>query len=69
MVDSTDIYNSLNINIGTVMENPEMLKFTHDHLKTKKIRKHTVRKLHSVLRYVLDQYKTQQMRNNAILEK
>ena len=24
MVDSTDIYNSLNISIGTVMENPEI---------------------------------------------
>ena len=69
MVDSTDIYNSLNISIRTVMENPEMLKFTHDHLKTKKFCKHTVKKLPSVLRYVLDQYKTQQMRNKAILEK
>ena len=26
MVDSMDIYMSLNINIGTVMKNPEMLK-------------------------------------------
>ena len=25
------------INIGTVMKNPEMLKFVLDHLKTKKI--------------------------------
>ena len=35
-VDSMEIYKSLNINIGTVMENPEMLKFALDHLKTKK---------------------------------
>ena len=34
MVDSMDIYKS--INIGTVMRNPEMLKFVPDHLKTKK---------------------------------
>ena len=30
------IYTCLNINIGTVMKNPEMLKFVPDHLKTKK---------------------------------
>ena len=33
MADIMDIYKSLNISIGTVMKNPEMLKF--DHLKTK----------------------------------
>ena len=31
-----DIKKSLNINIGRVMKNPEMLKFFSDHLKTKK---------------------------------
>ena len=36
MLDRVDIYKSLNINIGIVMENPEMLKFVPDHLKTKK---------------------------------
>ena len=36
MVDSMDIYKSLNINIGTVMKNPERLKCVYDHLKTKK---------------------------------
>ena len=30
MVDSMDIYMSLNINIGTVMQNPEMLKLVPD---------------------------------------
>ena len=34
MVDSMDNYKSLNINIGTVMKNPEMLKFVPNHLKT-----------------------------------
>ena len=32
-----EIYKSLYISIGTVMKNPEMLKFVPDHLKTKKM--------------------------------
>ena len=32
-----DIYKSLKINIGTVMKNPETLKFNPDHIKTKKM--------------------------------
>ena len=36
MVDSMDIYKSLNISIGTVTKNPEMLKFVPERLKTKK---------------------------------
>ena len=28
-----NIYKSLIINIGTVMRNPEMIKFVHDHIK------------------------------------
>ena len=36
MVDGMDIYKSLNISTGTVMRNPEMLKFVPDHLGTKK---------------------------------
>ena len=39
MVDSMDIYKSLNIDIRTVMKNLEMLKLVSDHLKTKKTRK------------------------------
>ena len=35
MVDTMNICKSLNINIGTVMKNPEILKFVLDHLKTK----------------------------------
>ena len=35
MVHSIDIYKALNTNIRTVMKNPEMVKFVHDHLKTK----------------------------------
>ena len=36
MVDSMDFYKSLNISIGTIMKNLEMLKFVPDNLKTKK---------------------------------
>ena len=39
MVDSEysmDIYQSLSISIGSVMRNPEIIKFVLDHLKTKK---------------------------------
>ena len=43
------------------MRNLEMLKFVPDHLKTKKICKHAVKKLPDLLRYVRDQYKTHQM--------
>ena len=72
MVDSMDIYSSLNINIATVMKSLEMLKFVFNHLKTKKcylkMRKHAVEKLPYLLRYVPDQYKTQQMCDKAIRE-
>ena len=62
MVDSMDIYKSININIGTKMKNPEILKFVLDHLKTQKKKKnkmcnHAVKKLSYLLRYVPDQYK------------
>ena len=43
MVNIMDIYKSLNISIGTVMKNPEMLKFIPDHLKTKKMCKDSVK--------------------------
>ena len=55
MVDSKDIYVSLIINLGTVMKNPEMLKFISDHLKNIKVCKHAVKKLPHLLRYVSDQ--------------
>ena len=37
MFDIIDIFKSLNISIGKVMKNPEMLKFAPDHFKTKRI--------------------------------
>ena len=39
------IYQSVNISVETVMKNPGMLKFVPDHLKTKKMCKHAVKKL------------------------
>ena len=39
------------------MRNPEMLNFVTDHLKTKKMTKHAVKKLFYLLRYVPNQYK------------
>ena len=45
----------LNINIGTVMKNLEMLKLVHDHLKTKQICNYAVKKLPNLLRSVCNQ--------------
>ena len=39
-----DICKSLNISNGTVVENPKMLKFVPDHLKTKNIYKDALKK-------------------------
>ena len=55
MVDTMDIYKPLNIGIGKLMKNPEMLKFISDHLKTKRMRNHAVKKLTYLLRYVPNQ--------------
>ena len=52
----------------SVLENPEMLKFVPDHLKTKKMYKPAVKKSPYLLRYVPDQCKTQQMCDKAVLE-
>ena len=45
MTDIMNMYKSLNISIGTVMKSSEILKFVPDHLKTKKVGKHAVKKL------------------------
>ena len=70
MVDhdySMDTYKSIKIITGTIMRNPEMFKFVPDHLKTKKMCKHAVKKILYLLRYVPDQYKTQIMCDKGIL--
>ena len=38
-----DIYKSLNIGIGAIMKNPEMLKFVPDPFKTEKVCKYAVK--------------------------
>ena len=45
-----------------------MLEKDPDHLTTKKMCKHAVKKLPYLLRYIPDQYKTHQMCDKAILE-
>ena len=44
MAENMSIYKSFNINIATLMKNPEMLIYVPDHLKTKKMCKHAVKK-------------------------
>ena len=58
MVDGeykANIFNSLNISIGTVIRTPEILKFVPDYPKTKYLCKHN-KKLLFVIRYVTDRY-------------
>ena len=43
MAASICIHKPININIGTVMKNPEMLKFVPDHLKTKQMCNYAVK--------------------------
>ena len=68
MVDSKNVYKSLNINIGTVMKNPQMLKFVLVCLKTIKVCQHAEKKLPCLLRHVPDQYNTQKICDKAILQ-
>ena len=44
------LYKPLNIRIGTVMKNPEILNFFPDHLKTKIMCKHAAKNLPYLLR-------------------
>ena len=64
MVDSeysTNNYKSSKIIIGAIIKNPKIIIFSPDHLKTKTICKHAVKKLPFVIRYVPNQYKNQEM--------
>ena len=56
-----EIQKSVKISIGIVMRNRDMLKFVSDHLKIQKLFKNAVKKLSFLIRYVPDQFKTQQM--------
>ena len=68
MDNITDIYKSLHISIGTIMKNIEILKLICDILKTKTKCKHPVKNWSYLLKYVPDQYQTQQIWFEAILE-
>ena len=73
-----NIYKSLNIGVGKVMKNPEMLKFVPNHLKTKKMCKQAIKKRTQqmcdkailgnggTLISVPDHYKNQEMRSKAV---
>ena len=65
---STDNYKSSKISRGAIMKSPKMLRLVPDHLKTKKMGKHTVKKLSFVIRYDPGQYRTQQMYDKAVQE-
>ena len=63
MVDSeysSENNNPLKISIGAIIKNLETLRFVPDHVKTKKMCKHAVKKLLFVIRYVSDRYLTQE---------
>ena len=60
-------YKTLKISIGAIIKNPKMLRFIPDHLKTKKVRNNSVKRLSFVIMHVPDQYKTQQMCDKVIL--
>ena len=60
---SPNNYTSSKMSIGAIIENPKMLKFVPDHLKTKNMFKNAVEKLPFIIRYVRDQYKAQEMCN------
>ena len=69
MVDSMNIYKYLNINVGTVLKIQEMLKFVSDHLKTREMCKHVVKKLPSLSKYVSVHYRTQTMLKMKMVER
>ena len=71
MVDSDNNfknYKTLEIIIGTIIKNPEILKFVPNYLKAKKMCKNAVKKLLFVLMCFLDPFKTQEMCDKVILE-
>ena len=65
---TTRNYKSLIISIGTIINNPEMLRFVPDYFKTNKACKHKVKKLLLLIRYVSNWYKTQEMWGKIVLE-
>ena len=71
MVDSeygTDDCKSSRISIRIITKIPDMPALVPDHLKTKKMCNHPLKKNSFVIRYVSDRYNTQQMCDKAVLE-
>ena len=48
--NSPDNYKTLKVELGTIIKNPEILKFVLDHLNTKKVCKKAVKKLPFIVR-------------------
>ena len=56
------------MSIGEIIKDPEMFKLVLDNLKTKKMYKHTVKKLSFLVKYVPDRCKAQQLCDKVIIE-
>ena len=59
---------TLKISILTIVKNTEMLRSVSDHLKTKNMCKNAVKKFPFVIKYVPDQYKTNEICDKVIIE-
>ena len=60
--------NLAKISIGEIIKDPEMFRLVIDNLKTKKMYKHTVKKLSFLIKYVPDRCKAQQLCDKVIIE-
>ena len=59
--------NCFQISVGSIIKNPEMLRFISDYLKTKNTCKDAVKKLPFIIKFIPDQCETQEMSGKAIL--
>ena len=60
--------NLAQISIGEIIKDPEIFRLVIDNLKTKKMYKHTVKKLPFLAKYVPDRCKAQQLCDKVIIE-
>ena len=56
------------ISLGATIKDPEMLRLVPDHLKTKEMWEHAVKKLPFLMKFLFDRFKTLRMCNKVILE-
>lgn len=61
-------YKSLKTSTGAIIKTPQMLKSVSDHLKTKSVCKHEVKKLPHIIRFFSDRNKTQELCHKVFLE-